>query len=112
MPRPSSLNPEAHLQASLARDIKIRVLEDHVKKQNVSLSVAKWEQKQIRNERKASSPASTSTLNLFNNNYQPNNKNYSVELRRKKIEELFLQDELRYEEELNQRNLTYRRERI
>ena len=36
-------NPEAALQASVARDIKIRLMNDAVRQQNLYLSYAVWE---------------------------------------------------------------------
>lgn len=103
-----TMNPEARLQASVARDIKVRQLNEHAKNQADALSVAKWElaltakdetvAKKRLEEQMARDSAVVKVINTAS--------------RRAKLEKLYKEDELRYEEELNLRGLAFRRERI
>lgn len=102
------MNPEARLQASVARDIKVRQLNEHAKNQADALSVAKWElaltakeqkfAKQRLEEQMAKDSAAVKVISLAS--------------RRQRLEQLYKDDELKYEEELNMRGLAFRRERI
>lgn len=102
------MNPEARLQASVARDIKVRQLNEHAKHQADALSVAKWElaltakdhtvAKKRLMEQMAKDSAVVKVINTAS--------------RRAKLEQLYKDDELMYEAELNLRGLAFRRERI
>ena len=103
-----TMNPEAKLQQSVARDIKVRQLNEHAKHQADALSVAKWElnltakDEIVTKKRKEEQLAKDSEVV----------KVINTASRRKKLEKLFHDDELKYEEELNMRGLAFRRERI
>jgi formate-dependent phosphoribosylglycinamide formyltransferase (GAR transformylase) len=103
-----ALNPEERLQASVARDIKVRQLNEHAKKQADALSVAKWElqlsakDEIVKRKRMEEQLAKDSEVV----------KVITTASRRNRLEKLFLEDELKYEEELNMRGLSFTRERV
>lgn len=103
-----AMNPEARLQASVARDIKIRHLNEHSKKQADALSVAKWElaltakDQKVQRQRIEEQMAKDSAVV----------KVVSTASRRERLAQLYKDDELKYENELNLRGLSFRRERI
>jgi uncharacterized secreted protein with C-terminal beta-propeller domain len=108
MSNAKTMNPEARLQASVARDIKVRQLNEHAKSQADALSVAKWElalsakEAKVAKQRLQDQMAKDSAVV----------KVITTASRREKLEKLFRDDELKYEEELNMRGLAFRRERI
>jgi|EP01033_Poteriospumella_lacustris_P006870 hypothetical protein len=103
-----AVNPEARLQASVARDLKLRGLEEHARHQSIAVEVARWEntlnQKDERANRKRREEQilEDSKVARINNTSQ----------RRQRLEELYQMDELRYEAELNAKGLAFRRERL
>lgn len=100
-------NPEAALQASMARDIKLRVMDEAVARQVVSLSVARWENalgtKDVIADRKRAEESFAADAVLQNKNLK--------KTRKEKLEQLFKSEELQYEEELAMQGLAYRRTR-
>lgn len=108
MSNTKAMNPEARLQASVARDIKIRQLNEHAKHQADALSVAKWElaltekDKKVQRQRAEDQMAKDSEVVKVISNAS----------RRERLAQLYKDDELKYEEELNLRGLSFRRERI
>mmetsp|Transcript_13656 Transcript_13656/g.22759 ORF Transcript_13656/g.22759 Transcript_13656/m.22759 type:complete len:109 (+) Transcript_13656:82-408(+) len=107
MSQSKAINPEAKLQASVARDIKVRQLEEHAKHQADALSVAKWElalhakDEKVKKKRLEDQLAKDSEVV----------KVITTSSRRKRLEELYHQDELKYESELNMRGLAFRVDR-
>jgi hypothetical protein len=100
-------NPEARLQAAVARDIAICKMEHYSKNQALAMSVAKWEvamgtkdemAKKSRAEKQSKQDSQCSKL--------VNKAN-----RKKRLQELYLEDELKYEEELNNIGMSFRRDR-
>ena len=90
-------NPEARLQAAVARDIIISNMEHYAKNQALAMSVAKWEvamgtkdevAKKLRAEKTAKEDSKCS-------------KYMSKAQRKQKLQDLYYDDELKYEEELN-----------
>jgi len=108
MSNTKAMNPEARLQASVARDIKIRHMNEHAKHQADALSVAKWElalhekDKKVQRQRLEDQMARDSEVVKVISNAS----------RRERLAQLYKDDELKYEEELNLRGLSFRRERI
>jgi len=98
-------NPEAALQASVARDIKIRLMNDAVKQQNLYLSYAVWENALATKDVKAAQKRSAA---IGNEDSKLTNKSVHS-IRKQKLEALFYADELKYEQELAQMGLAYRR---
>ena len=98
-------NPEAALQASVARDIKLRLMDESVSRQNVHLAVARWENalgiKDVEADRKRSDESFHSDAMLQNKNLK--------RTRKQKLEALFKAEELQYEEELSMQGLAFRR---
>lgn len=101
-------NPEKIFQAGVAREAKITSLLDSTKLQSSFLSTAKWEcslgVKDIASSRK-----------LYENkvNVDARFTNRCVKTRRReKLSELYGNDEIMYEEELNKMGLAFRRERM
>lgn len=103
-----TMNPEARLQASVARDIKVRQLNEHAKNQADALSVAKWELGLTAKEQKANRQRLEEQMARDSTVV----KVISTQTRRQKLEQLYKDDELNYEAELNMRGLAFRRERI
>lgn len=109
MPRiAKGLNPEARLQAHLARDIKLRQLEDHSKRQSEAVGVAKWENALNQKDERAMKKRMDEQIMEDSKIAKVTN----VATRRQRLEELYQMDELRYEQELNALGLTFRKERI
>lgn len=93
---------------NVARDIKVRQLEEHAKSQADFLAAARWEvavsekdEVALRKRVDAQIREDTKLAKISN-----------TALRRSKLEALYQQDELRYEDELNMRGLAFRREHI
>lgn len=100
-------NPEAALQASMARDIKLRVMDEAVARQSVHLSLARWENalgtKDVQADRKRSEDNFAADAVLQNRNLK--------KTRKALLEALFKAEELQYEEELAMQGLAFRRMR-
>jgi len=98
-------NPEEALQASVARDIKIRLMNDAVRAQQLHLAYARWEnalsQKDIVAARKRADEVGKEDSNFSNRNIKA--------VRKQKLEQLFRDDELQYETELADMGLAFRR---
>ena len=98
-------NPEAALQASVARDIKLRLMDEAVAQQNGALAVARWENalgvKDVVADRKRSEETFASDAVLQNKSLK--------QIRKKKLEELFKAEELQHQEELSMQGLAFRR---
>lgn len=103
-----AVNPEARLQASVARDLKLRGLEEHTKHQAVALEVARWENTLNQKDERATRKRREEQILEDSKVSRVTNTLY----RRQRLEELYQMDELRYEEELNARGLAFRRERL
>jgi hypothetical protein len=101
------VNPEERLQKSVAHDIKLRHLEEHSKRQAEAFSIARWETKLLLKDEIAVRKRMDEQMSLDSRIVKITN----TEHRRKKLEELYRNDELRYEEELNMRGLAFRHER-
>ncbi len=99
------VDPEAALKASVARDIKLRLMDDAIRQQRLHLSYAVWNnqlgEKDLRAEKKRSEEN-------FNQDSQLTNQNVK-QIRKQKLETLFYEDELKYEEELAMKGLAYRK---
>ena len=106
--RQKAINPEERLQKSVASDIKIAQMEHHLKNSADALSCAVWENKLhqkddlARAKRVNQAMAADAKLN----------KTMNRQMRKVMLEALYKQDEMKYEEELNMRGLTYRMERV
>jgi hypothetical protein len=98
-------NPEAALQASVARDIKIRLMNDAVRQQNMYLSYAVWENALATKDVAA---VQKRAVSVGNEDSKLTNKSVHT-MRKQKLEALFYEDELKYEQELAQLGLAYRR---
>ncbi len=105
---PKVMNPEARLQASVARDIKLRHLEEHARSQADAVAAAKWEV--AVSEKDEVATRKRVEEQILNDTKLAKISNSA--LRRKKLEELYLQDEYKYEDELNLKGLSFRREHI
>eukprot|EP01038_Epipyxis_sp_PR26KG_P005938 gene5938-8186_t len=102
------INPEAKLQESVERDIKIRHLEEHAKHQADSLAVARWEAALVIKDRQ-------SVKKQFEDKAESMNKIANESLkstRRQRLINLYKNDELRYESELSSLGLSFIRERL
>ena len=99
------VDPEAALKASVARDIKLRLMDDSIRQQNRYLSYAVWNNKLGEKDLRASTKRATES---FNSDSQLTNQNVKRQ-RKAKLEELYMNDELKYEEELEMKGLAYRR---
>jgi hypothetical protein len=103
-----AVNPEERLQASVARDLKLRHLEEHAKRQAEAISAAKWEstlqaKDELSNKKRMESRIiEDSKIAKISN----------TAIRRQRLEELYHFDELQYEQELNAKGLAFRRERL
>ena len=100
-------NPEAALQASVKRDIKLRQMDEAVRVQAGSLAIARWEnalgQKDAIALKKRAEQDVVADSKLANQNVRQN--------RKAKLEALYFADELKYEEELAMSGLAFRRDR-
>lgn len=107
MSRTKGLNPEEKLQQSVARDVTIRLLEEHAKYQADAVSAAKWDQalslKDDVASKKRFEEARASNARLTHTHMK--------EVRRNKLIKLYEMDEMMYEEELAGQGLSFRRER-
>lgn len=102
------INPEARLQAAVARDIKLRYLDDHVRRQAESMSLAKWELNLTKKDALA-------VQHRYEEQIQKDSqvvKIINTQTRKKRLQQLYKDDELKYEQELNQKGLAFRRDRI
>lgn len=103
-----SNNPEARLQASVARDIKLRSLEEHAKSQSAAVEVARWEGTLSQKDERATRKRRENQI-LDDSRVA---KVTNTALRRQRLEELYQMEELQYEAELNAKGLAFRRERL
>lgn len=103
-----AVNPEERLQASVARDIKIRTMQEHSKKQADALSVARWEAALYEKDQRARLQRMHDQLNKDS----ISNKVVSNTTRREQLQELYYNDELRYESELNMKGLAFTKDRV
>jgi hypothetical protein len=99
------VDPEAALKASVARDIKLRVMDDAIRQQRLNLSYAVWNNNLGEKDLRA---ATKRSVEGFNQDSQLTNQNVK-QIRKQKLEALFYDDELKYEDELAMRGLAYRR---
>lgn len=99
------VDPEAALKASVARDIKLRLMDDAIRQQSRYLSYAVWDSKLGQKDARAAAKRSTES---FNSDSKLTNTNVKRQ-RKAKLEALFMEDELKYEEELEMKGLAYRR---
>jgi hypothetical protein len=100
-------NPEAALQASMAREVQLRLMDEAVARQGGALAVARWEcalgQKDVLADRKRRDQNQAADAVL---------KNKSIKATRKqRLEDLFKAEELAYEEELAMSGFAFRRTR-
>ena len=102
------LNPEEKLQQALERDVKIRHLVEHAKHQADATAVAKWEAALTAKDEKASKNRLEKQIRTDSQVV----KIITTNSRREKLQRLFHEDELMYEEELNARGLAFRRDRL
>jgi Skp family chaperone for outer membrane proteins len=103
-----AVNPEERLQKSVARDIKLRQLEEHSKRQAEAVSLARWESKLLQKDDTANRKRMEEQISSDSKVVKVTNTSY----RREKLQELYRYDELRYEAELNDRGLAFRHERL
>jgi len=100
-----SANPEKRLQSSVARDVKVRMMEEAAKHQSDCLAVARWDAalavKDVVAARKRQEAAVIADEVLTN-------KAVKAE-RRARLEALFHDDEIRYNQELSNKGLSFRR---
>ena len=98
-------NPEKRLQSSVARDVKLRLLEEAAKHQADCLAVARWDNalatKDLIVTRRRQEAAVASDERLTN-------KAVKAE-RRARLEALYQEDEIRFNEELSAKGLSFRR---
>lgn len=91
----------------MARDIKLRVMDEAVARHSVQLSLARWENalgtKDTVADRKRTEDNFAADAVLQNKNLK--------RLRKTKLEELFKREELAYEEELAMQGLAFRKMR-
>jgi hypothetical protein len=104
---PKAINPEKRLQESVARDIKVRQLEEHTKRQADVLGVARWEnalneKDELHNRKRVESQI------LLDSQVA---KISNTLMRRQRLEQLYQIDEIRYEQELNDKGLALVRDR-
>lgn len=102
------LNPEEKLQQALERDIKVSHLVEHAKKQADATAVAKWEAALILKDELGNRKRMEETIR----NDSRVVKIITTSQRRQRLQELYHYDELKYEEELNERGLSFRRDRL
>ncbi len=105
---PKIINPEKRLQESVARDIKLRSLEEHTKHQAEAMAAARWEAALVQKDDKASRKRVEEQIIYDSQVAKINN----TVLRKQRLEMLYRTDELRFEDELNARGLAFRREKI
>ena len=100
-------NPEARLQASVARDLKLQQMEEHSRSQAITLGAAKWEVKLIGKDEIANIKRREEQIK----NDSRISKITNTENRRRQLDALYQADELQYEEELHARGLAFRKDR-
>jgi hypothetical protein len=105
---PKVINPEKRLQESVARDIKLRQLEDHAKHQAAAMGAARWEAALVAKDEVASRKRREEQIISDSQVSRMNN----TALRKLRLEQLYRDDELRYEEELNSMGLAFRRDKF
>lgn len=105
---PKIINPEKRLQESVARDIKLRSLEEHTKHQAEAMAAARWEAALVRKDEVANRKRVEEQIIYDSRVAKINN----TALRKQRLEMLYRHDEMRFEEELNARGLAFRREKI
>ena len=103
----SKANSERKFQAAVAREAKISSLLNSTKLQAKNLATAQWEcslgVKDVTASRKLKEEKVKSDARMTNKCVKTR--------RREKLEELYGNDEIMYEEELNKMGLAFRRER-
>lgn len=101
----SKSNPEARLQASVQRDIKIRLLNEAAKKQADHLAIARWDNNLSIKDKLAEKKRNEAAL--INDGIL---SNLAVKAARKvKLEELYAADEIKYRNELSMKGLSFRK---
>lgn len=98
-------NPEAALQASVARDIKLRIMDDAVRQQKLHLSYAHWNNCLGEKDRRAANARDSEQFKIDSGLTNENVKR----TRKAKLEQLYLMEEIMYEEELAFKGLAFRR---
>ena len=109
MPKPvQKLNPEQRLRANMEREISIRLMREEAKKQSDFLAVAKWDN--------ALSIKDIEARKKLTNKQMEQDKIVANKLlkeeRRIKLENLYKEDELKYEMQLASIGMAYRRIRV
>jgi hypothetical protein len=108
MPKPVKLNPEQRLRANMEREISIRLMREESKRQSDFLAVAKWDNalstKDIEAKKKLMSKQMEQDKIVANR--------LTKEERRIKLENLYREDELKYEFMLSSMGMAYRRIRV
>mmetsp|Transcript_10140 Transcript_10140/g.10978 ORF Transcript_10140/g.10978 Transcript_10140/m.10978 type:complete len:110 (+) Transcript_10140:38-367(+) len=103
-----AVNPEERLQKSVARDIKLRYLEEHSKRQAEAVAAAKWEVKLLEKDEIGNRKRTEEQITVDSKIVKVTNTAY----RRQQLQQLYRSDELRYEQELESRGLAFKHERI
>ena len=109
MPKPvNKLNPEQRLRANMEREISIRLMREEAKRQSDFLAVAKWDNalstKDIEAKKKLMSKQMEQDKIVANR--------LTKEERRIKLENLYREDELKYELQLSSMGMAFRRTRV
>ena len=106
--KPKAQNPEARLQASLARDVSIRLMHEAAKVQADTLAVARWDNalatKDIISAHKRQVAAIAGDSIIASKAVKQS--------RRERLEALYAEDECKYGDELSVRKLAFRKDRI
>jgi hypothetical protein len=105
--RQKAINPEERLQKSVAQDVKIRLMEDHIKNSADALSCAIWENKLHQKDDIAAMKRTEQRIASDAKLSKASNK----QIRRAMLQELYKAEELMYEDELNMMGLSFRKER-
>lgn len=105
MPKP--INPQQRYQAGVVREAKIASLLHSTKEQESYLAIAKWESalgsRDVSSRRKWDDGKMKEEAKMTNDTVKM--------VRRSKLEELYRNDNLMYEQELNRKGLAIRQER-
>lgn len=104
---PKPVNPEKRLQESVAKDIKIRQLEEHAKRQSEALGAARWENALVQKDELCTRKRTEEQI-LFDSQVA---KISNTNMRRQRLEQLYQYDEMRYEDELRSKGLALVRDR-
>ena len=104
---PKAVNPEKRLQESVARDIKLRHLEEHTKRQAEALGAAKWENALVQKDELCHRKRVEEQI-LFDSQVA---KISNTAMRRQRLEQLYQMDEMRHEDELRSKGLALVRDR-